>query len=316
MTTPGPTARALLTLELLAVRPGIDAASLGERLGVSDRAARRYIAVLREAGVPVESERGPYGGYRLGRGLRLPPLTFSADEALGLVMAVLEGGATANDPDDPVGAALTRILRALPADVAEQAETVRRTATPTPDRRSAPPTPSTTVALVRACADRRRVRIGYRSSSGSAFDREVEPWAVVARGGRWYLLCATWPDVERRAYRVDRVLSVTTLEPTFTPPADLHPARDLEEHLGSGWTHECRVHVEAPAEQVRSWVQRAAGRVEAVDTRSCRLLGSTENTDEYAANLARLPVDFTVEGCAHLAADVRDVADRLSRATR
>jgi predicted DNA-binding transcriptional regulator YafY len=33
----------------------------------------------------------PYGGYRIGRGIRLPPLMFSAAEALGLVMAVLDG---------------------------------------------------------------------------------------------------------------------------------------------------------------------------------------------------------------------------------
>ena len=33
----------------------------------SQRAARRYVAVLREAGVPIESVRGPYGGYRVGR---------------------------------------------------------------------------------------------------------------------------------------------------------------------------------------------------------------------------------------------------------
>ena len=43
--------------------PGITADRLAERLGVSERAARRYVAILREAGVPIESVRGPYGGY-------------------------------------------------------------------------------------------------------------------------------------------------------------------------------------------------------------------------------------------------------------
>jgi predicted DNA-binding transcriptional regulator YafY len=58
---------------------------------VTERAVRRYVAILREAGIPVESTRGPYGGYRVGRGIRVPPLVFSAAEALGLVMAVLDG---------------------------------------------------------------------------------------------------------------------------------------------------------------------------------------------------------------------------------
>ncbi|MFZ0139945.1 MAG: HTH domain-containing protein, partial [Aeromicrobium sp.] len=89
--TTSPTARALLVLELLQNAPGITADRLGERLGVSERAARRYVAILRETGIPIESTRGPYGGYRVGRGVRLPPLMFTATEALGLVMAALEG---------------------------------------------------------------------------------------------------------------------------------------------------------------------------------------------------------------------------------
>ena len=88
---PAATVAALLALELLQSRPGITAEQLGERLGVTERAARRYVGILREAGIPVESTRGPYGGYRVGRGLRLPPLMFSASEALALVMAVLDG---------------------------------------------------------------------------------------------------------------------------------------------------------------------------------------------------------------------------------
>ncbi|MGH3421202.1 MAG: helix-turn-helix transcriptional regulator, partial [Streptosporangiaceae bacterium] len=67
-----PTARALTALELVQSTPGITADRLGEKLGVSERAARRYIAILREADIPIESARGPYGGYRIGRGLRLP----------------------------------------------------------------------------------------------------------------------------------------------------------------------------------------------------------------------------------------------------
>src|SRR5213596_3384782 len=113
-----PTARALLALELLQGSPGITADRLADKLGVSERAARRYVGILREAGIPIESVRGPYGGYRLGRGLRLPPLMFSAAEAIGLVMAVLDGHHDAGDPTDPVGSALGKLVRALPEAVA------------------------------------------------------------------------------------------------------------------------------------------------------------------------------------------------------
>ena len=87
-----PTARALLVLEMVQNQPGIGAAQLAARLGLTDRAVRRNVAVLREAGIPVESTRGRYGGYRAGRGLRVPPLMFTSTEALALVMAVLDAG--------------------------------------------------------------------------------------------------------------------------------------------------------------------------------------------------------------------------------
>ena len=132
-----PTARALLTLELVQGSPGITADRLADKLGVSERAARRYVGILREAGIPIESVRGPYGGYRVGRGLRLPPLMFSATEALGLVMAVLDGHHDAGNPTDPVGSALGKIIRALPEPVAAQAEAVRRSTAPAPDRAGA-----------------------------------------------------------------------------------------------------------------------------------------------------------------------------------
>src|ERR1022692_4531902 len=113
-----PTARALLALEVIQNTPGITAQRLGDRLGVTERAARRYVAILREADLHIESVSGPYGGYRVGRGVRIPPLMFPAAEAMGLVMAVLEGHRGAADPTDLVGGALAKILRVLPERIA------------------------------------------------------------------------------------------------------------------------------------------------------------------------------------------------------
>ncbi len=220
MVDAGPTSRALLALELIQGSPGITAERLADKLGVSERAARRYVGILREAEIPIESTRGPYGGYRVGRGLRLPPLMFSSTEALGLVMAVLDGHHHAGDPTDPVGSALGKIVRALPEPVAAQAEVVRRNIAPAPDLGAARPDSGTTTALVQACSERRLVRIDYRSEAGSEWVSEVEPWAVVVRHGRWYLVCRVPAKDALRAYRVDRVRGVDILDDTFTPPAD------------------------------------------------------------------------------------------------
>jgi predicted DNA-binding transcriptional regulator YafY len=306
-----PTARVLLALELVQGSPGITADRLADKLDVSERAARRYVGILREAGIPIESVRGPYGGYRVGRGLRLPPLMFSAAEALGLVMAVLDGHHNAGDPTDPVGSALSKIIRALPEPVAAQAEAVRRTTAPAPDRAAARPDPGTTTALVEACSNHRQVRLGYRSEAGSEWLTEVDPWAVVVRHGRWYLLCWSHSAQARRAYRIDRVREVEVLDGTFSPPAGLDPVAVLEEHLAAGWEYDVEVVVDAPAETVARCLPRALGRLEPLDAQTARLAGSTSNPAWYAEQLAGIPVPYRILRCPELQEAARVLGQRL-----
>lgn len=310
-----PTARALLVLELIQGSPGITADRLSDKLGVSERAARRYVGILREAGIPIESVRGPYGGYRLGRGLRLPPLMFSATEALGLVMAVLDGHHDASDPTDPVGGALSKIMRALPEPVAAQAEAVRRATAPAPDRAAARPNPETTTELVRACSNHRRVRLTYRSEAGSQWDIEADPWAVVVRHGRWYLLCWSHGAGARRAYRVDRVIAVEVLDATFTPPTDLDPVAVLEEHLAVGWAYETEVVIDAPMDTVAPCIPRALGRLEPLDAHTTRLIGSTDNPWWYAERLVAISAAYRIVRGPELQHAARVIGQRLLAAS-
>ena len=213
-----PTARALLALELLQGSPGITADRLADKLGVSERAARRYVGILREAGIPIESVRGPYGGYRVGRGAA------AAAADVQRRRGARPGHGRARRPprrerphrpgrqrarQDRAGAAGAgrRPGRGGPPD---------HGARPRPRRR--PARPGTTTALVQACSEHRRVRLGYRSEAGSEWAIEVDPWAVVVRHGRWYLLCRSHRADARRAYRIDRVSAVDD------PRRHVHPA--------------------------------------------------------------------------------------------
>jgi predicted DNA-binding transcriptional regulator YafY len=306
-----PTARSLRALELVQGSPGITADRLGDGLGVSERAARRYVGILREAGIPIESVRGPYGGYRVGRGVRLAPLMFSAAEALGLVMAVLDGHHDAGDATDPVGSALGKLMRALPEPVAAQAETVRRATAPAPDRAAARPDPATTTTLVRACSEHRRVRLGYRSEAGAAWETRVDPWSVVVRHGRWYLLCRLVAKDAVRAYRIDRVTAVEILDEESTTPDGLDPVAMLEEHLAVGWEYDVEVVVDAPFETVARCVPRALGRLEPVDAGTCRLTGSTSNPWWYAEQLAAIPAPYRIVRCPQLRDAARALGERL-----
>ncbi len=257
--------------------------------------------------------RGPYGGYRVGRGLRMPLLVFTATEALGLVMAVLDGHHNAGDPTDPVGGALGKIVRALPERVAAQAEVVRRSTAPAPDRAAVRPDPETTSALVQACSDQRRVRFGYRSEAGSEWVAEVDPWALVVRHGRWYLLCYSHGADARRAYRVDRVREVQVLDDTFTSPADLDrraargaPGRGLGVRRGSR-------HRRTPR-------HRGVVRPRSLDASSPSMprrpawLGALATRPGYAEQLAAVPASYRIVQCPELRDAARVIGQRLLKA--
>ncbi|WP_395658215.1 helix-turn-helix transcriptional regulator [Nocardioides sp.] len=295
-----PTARALTALELIQARPGITADELGAALGVTGRAARRYVAILREAELPIESVSGPYGGYRIGRGLRLPPLMFTAAEAAGLVMATLEGHGGAADPADVVGGALAKILRVLPDRVAPRLPPAAAEVT----------THQHLDRLLAACASGRLLRLSYRAGEHTS-EMDVEPWAVVLRHSRWYLLCWSRSRDARRVLRVDRVVDVWSLPETFAPPADLDARSVLEEHLSQGWRFPVEVLVDAPPGWVRRWVPPSLARLEAVPVDRTRMVASTEDPDWYARRLAAIPVPFQVVDSPELAAAVTDLARRL-----
>jgi predicted DNA-binding transcriptional regulator YafY len=308
-----PAARALLALEVIQNNPGITAERLGGRLGVTGRAARRYVAILREADLPIESVSGPYGGYRAGRGLRLPPLMFTAAEALGIVMAVLEGHRGAADPTDLVGGALAKIVRVLPERVAGPVHAFRGVSTPPPVPQ-AQVSPELTAALIEACTAARCLRLGYRMGRDADLVLEVDPWAVVLRHSRWYLLCWSHAKQARRVLRVDRIIAAEALPGTFTPPQRLDALRALEEHLSQGWTHEVDVLIDATVEQASRWLPRSLGHLEPGGAGRTRLRATTDDPAWYARQLAAIPVPFRVAGSPEIQRAMAALAQRLLQA--
>ena len=260
------------------------------------------MAILREADLPIESVSGRYGGYRVGRGLRLPPLMFTAAEATGLVMATIEGHRGAADPTDVVGGALAKILRVLP----------ERVAVPTPESTGDTARHEHLERLLAACSAGRVLRLGYRTGQRLS-TMDIEPWAVVLRHSRWYLLCWLRGRDAQRVLRVDRVESVEPLPETFSPPPDLDAMRTLEDHFSQGWRYAVEVVVEAPPAWVERWVPRSFARLEALPEERTRMIATTNDPDWYARHLALIPVPFTVVG-DEVRAALRDLAARLAAA--
>jgi predicted DNA-binding transcriptional regulator YafY len=151
-------------------------------------------------------------------------------------------------------------------------------------------------ALIESCAAATRLKLMYRLGKPEDVAMEIDPWAVVLRHSRWYLLGWSHTRQAQRILRVDRIVSVERGTETFTPPADLDALRTLEEHLSQGWTHQVEVIVEAPVEMTSRWVPRSLGRLESADGGRTRITATTDELDWYARQLAAIPAPFHVLG--------------------
>jgi predicted DNA-binding transcriptional regulator YafY len=252
-----PTTRVLAVLELLQAHPGLSGSELARRLEVDRRTVRRYVEMLQDLGIPVEAERGRYGGYRLRPGFKLPPLMLTEDEALAVTLGLLAAqrlGLTAAAP--AVEGALAKVERVLPTAVGERVRTVQETLGFTLVPPAQPPADTATVlALTMAVQRAQRVRLDYRSFRGEQTERTLDPYGVVFHAGRWYAVGHDHLRGEVRIFRLDRVLRVELLEATFQRPTGFDSTSYLLAALPKvprAWPIE--VLLETTLEDARRWI--------------------------------------------------------------
>ncbi|MFE3651318.1 helix-turn-helix transcriptional regulator [Streptomyces sp. NPDC059152] len=252
------TTRVLALLEILqggGIRTVPDLAAL---LDVDERTVRRYVGHLLDLGVPVDSVRGRYGGYRLAPGYRMPPLMLTDEEALAVVLGLLAaqraGLVTASAAAAESAAA--KLRRVLPKALARRLEALLDTAgfTARP-RPAAAPEAEVLLGLAEATLHQRPVEIAYTDRTGRGSERTVLPYGLVAHSGRWYLTAAdpAAADGDTRTFRLDRITAMTVRSGSFAVPAAFDPVADVLEGLArTPWTHEVSLRIRGSAEHVRS----------------------------------------------------------------
>src|SRR5262245_45305401 len=77
---------------LLKMHEHVTAAELSAELRVSIRTLNRDLEILRDRGVPIESDRGRGGGLRLQRSWTLGRLHLSSEEAIDLLLSIAIAG--------------------------------------------------------------------------------------------------------------------------------------------------------------------------------------------------------------------------------
>ncbi|MCW2898690.1 MAG: type 11 transcriptional regulator [Streptosporangiaceae bacterium] len=168
------------------------------------RTVERDINALQQSGVPIYAEPGRTGGYCLDKARTLPPVNLTPGEAVAMAVALrrLEGTpfqATA-------GSALRKLVAAMQSDDAAAARDLAGRIHLVGD---AGTTPSVPRMVADALATRRVLRIGYGDREGAVTTREIEPLGYVGKETHWYLVAWCRLRDALRAFRIDRITSVS-----------------------------------------------------------------------------------------------------------
>ena len=208
-------ARLLAVIPWIAAHDGPTVDEICERFAVSRRKLLDDLEVIMFVGVP------PYtpdtlidvtiDGDRVW--LRFAdvfarPLHLTPEQGLALVAAgAASQGLPGSDHEGPLATALAKLADVLGVDPAEAVSvTLGETR------------PGVLEALRSAAAEHHRVRLDYYAyGRDERTTRDVDPWAVVAHEGAWYLQGWCHLAGDERLFRVDRIVEATVLDTTFTP---------------------------------------------------------------------------------------------------
>lgn len=214
--------RLLYILNLLRARRNLNAASLAEECGVTERSIYRDIVALSEANIPIYYDNG----YKLASDNFLPPLNFDYQEYTALKLT-LESSPLARTSrySEP----LRRVRSKLEAIVSETVRNKRRF------------TPQTThmhivttqeeedqcarfhETLETAAEKCRCLKLRYQSITSGETERIVEPYFIVFRGRAFYFVARCRLRKEMRTFRLDRVVDLELLNDTFNRCDDVDP---------------------------------------------------------------------------------------------
>lgn len=189
----------------------VRAVDLARELRVSERTIYRDVQSLVLAGVPIEGEAGI--GYVLRRGMELPPLMFTPDEAKALALGARMVRAW-GDPALEEGA--IRVLEKVQAVAPEGLQ--RDLNDPTlmvPGFHINPALRQTLGIVRRAITDQNKLAFGYVRADGEASQRTVWPLGVTFWGQVWSM--DAWCEMRKdfRNFRLDRMQDLKALKKRF-----------------------------------------------------------------------------------------------------
>lgn len=196
----------------------VKAQELADRFDVSLRTIYRDIKSLEQAGVPLIGEAGM--GYSIMDGYRLPPVSFSKEEALCFVATEK----LAEKYLDKAGVALyssalmkiKAILKSHDQDLVTNMQEniiMRKQHVPIfPEK-----VPHVLSTAIEAIANKKQICIHYQGiKDDEAQIRIIEPIGIVHEIGFWYIVAYCLQREDFRQFRSDRIAQIETKDTNFS----------------------------------------------------------------------------------------------------
>lgn len=192
------------------------AAELSAKFGVSIRTIYRDIKALEQAGVPVFTAEGK--GYSLVEGYRLPPVMLSESEANALITA--EQLVIKNKDASFIkeySKAILKIKAVLHGHTKEKANLLSSRIAFSANRENER-TSNYLSVLQLALTGFTLVQLSYLAADTTTpTQRTVEPFALVSTQENWLLIAWCRLRSDYRAFRLDRICGLHTLNEKFEP---------------------------------------------------------------------------------------------------
>lgn len=189
----------------------VRASDLARQLQVSERTIYRDVQSLILSGIPIEGEAGV--GYVLRRGMDLPPLMFTEEEAKALALGARMVRAWGDPKLEDAAASVFDKVRAVASSGLEQSLDDPTLIVP---GFHVDPAVRHTLGLVRqAVTGQRKVHLRYVRADGKHSQRTIWPLGLVYWGRSWSV--SAWCEMREdfRNFRVDRMSDVKLSKRTF-----------------------------------------------------------------------------------------------------
>jgi len=229
-----PTTRVLAVLALLQSHHRLTGAEMARRLEVNIRTLRRYITMLQDLGIPITAERGRNGHYELTAGHKLPPMMFTNDEAVALSIALLTAHRLRlTETVHAIQSARAKLEQVMPPDLKSQIHSLTETITLDLDAISVQSVGDVILTMSVAAHRQQRVHLRYHSGQDQETERDLDPYGLAYRQGRWYVVgyCGLRQDL--RSFRLDRVTTAVLTDTHFVRPASFDALAHLVQGLAT-----------------------------------------------------------------------------------